>query len=1355
MKHKLFSRFISVLLAVVMLASLMSMPSLATDDVQEPDPAVTSGEQMTDSTESDVADPTADSAAQSDEITDEGDEDTSSGDNTDETVVSGEENDETVVSDEENDENVVSDEENSEETVPGEEEATVPSEEEAVSNDEAASSDEEEDASSQEETAPAAVQLTAEAKDENDNVVANVTAEADEGVIPEGASLVADLLTGNDAETAAAELDEAGVEYDGYMALDIHLEDADGNEVEPNGEVRVVMVAPAALPEDADPTTVAVQHHEEQDNGEVKVEEVASAADTTATPATLSLTEDSTERPATGVATENTDVTAAFDVENFSTFTIIWQGEWSSDGTLTVHYWDADKGQEFTGPLSEKQKTLNYNDVVKLYDYADEIPGYTFVEARAEQASGKAITAVQLTRKWTVIPGVGGHYDYQWKYLPSNDSTLANWGKSADRGPEKRHVYLIYKSAVSTGPVTIQNNIIDTGRLNALVEGSYNPEDQYIFTWYRNNTPVETATVTGSETNVGENWLNPALDIESLCVDKTNTDKNTIRSTEYTYKVVVTDAEGKDIGTATFTVPYYAQLMNGSFETPDATKVPSDDDNGKIAYQPYYRNGRDGLYWKTTASDGLIEFINTKGENADSAYKHHYASTAADGSQYAELNGNMPGTLYQDVLTVPGATLYWQLSHRGRGTSAKDNGTDTMYVLIASKKNAETITTQDQVDKLVEKWIEAGEPVGGIEGFNITEITSNNKKWYTKSGSYPVPEGQYLTRFFFAAGETAYDQTGQTQYRGTVGNHLDAVWFSPQLPPPEEQKGHLQITKEVDGIDKTAVPAGSFSFTVKDSDNMVAASFTLPTEAGGWSYSLTNLPADATYTIEESTPSAKIDDYDYKNTTVNNTVTRSTTATIVSKEVTTVTFVNHYEEDTSNEYPVRFYLEGIQKNVAENYEYTDAWATLDSLLSQGYANVTTSTTPMYAFDDSFSKEVGYDSSVTGGSTPGGIKGDANVETWMNKYHVSPALNMTNVAAVLTELTKMYPGTGIEDAVVASAGGTSYKVSDILEDPSQFQIVYTQVTQNHDQITEHHRGNGDTVNGQDSYHVHLTIKKNPGNLTITKTYTGVDRLPDDFAILVTNSVNQPVQTLTLDTASVDPSTDNKYTWNLEMLDEDTYTVTETAYEVTNKDLAAKIKVADADTTTPEEVNDTTASVKVADAETSTVDITNTYTDAAGDLKITKTLTDMNALKGNTASFIFKITNTLTNKAYYQTLTFTGAAKDVSCVLSNLPAGNYKVEELGVSGYTGACDEALNDDGTDGSITGDKKYATVAVSAKNPAEVSFTNNRSGNTPGGNSFAYNQFTYGADKQWHWSRADNVAPGNGGAESSEPATN
>lgn len=72
MKHKLFSRFIGVLLAVVMLASLVSMPSLATDDVQEADQAATSGQVLSqDETSEDVSDLTEEDGTVTDSVTDD------------------------------------------------------------------------------------------------------------------------------------------------------------------------------------------------------------------------------------------------------------------------------------------------------------------------------------------------------------------------------------------------------------------------------------------------------------------------------------------------------------------------------------------------------------------------------------------------------------------------------------------------------------------------------------------------------------------------------------------------------------------------------------------------------------------------------------------------------------------------------------------------------------------------------------------------------------------------------------------------------------------------------------------------------------------------------------------------------------------------------------------------------------------------------------------------------------------------------------------------------------------------------------------------------------------------------------
>ena len=145
-----------------------------------------------------------------------------------------------------------------------------------------------------------------------------VTVNVPAGALPVDARLVAELLTGEAEAAAQAELDEVGVEYDGYMALDIHFEDTENREVEPAGEVRVVMVAPAALPEDADPGTLAVQHHAEENDGAVTVEQVAAA--TTQTPASDQLL----TGDVIGIATDSGDVTAAFDVESFSVFTITW-----------------------------------------------------------------------------------------------------------------------------------------------------------------------------------------------------------------------------------------------------------------------------------------------------------------------------------------------------------------------------------------------------------------------------------------------------------------------------------------------------------------------------------------------------------------------------------------------------------------------------------------------------------------------------------------------------------------------------------------------------------------------------------------------------------------------------------------------------------------------------------------------------------------------------------------------------------------------------------------------------------------------------------------------------------------------
>ena len=220
------------------------------------------------------------------------------------------------------------------------------------------------------------------------------------------------------------------------------------------------------------------------------------------------------------------------------------------------------------------------------------------------------------------------------------------------------------------------------------------------------------------------------------------------------------------------------------------------------------------------------------------------------------MNANEPGALYQDVLTTPGAKLYWQLYHRGRGTTAYDSSqTDTMYVLIMSTKLAKQyhVDTQSAVQDVIAN---VRSNTGKYPGASVATITDDNVKWYRHTGDYDVSENQYLTRFFFVAGETAYDKSGRSDAKaGTVGNHLDDVSFSETLPDPNPDTGHLQITKTIRGLpeDNAADYSLQLKITAPDQkEKLIALNQFSRNEDGSYSctYTETNVAA-GTYRIEE------------------------------------------------------------------------------------------------------------------------------------------------------------------------------------------------------------------------------------------------------------------------------------------------------------------------------------------------------------------------------------------------------------------------------------------------------------------------------------------------------------------------
>ena len=590
------------------------------------------------------------------------------------------------------------------------------------------------------------------------------------------------------------------------------------------------------------------------------------------------------------------------------------------------------------------------------------------------------------------------------------------------------------------------------------------------------------------------------------------------------------------------------------------------------------------------------------------------------------------------------------------------------------------------------------------------------KKGYTYKVTTTIQATEEAYNTYRSSGNT-YPNTGDqgtgthaeqaglyTNNKATVDYTYNGKNYSAEYPKPviQLEPGTLTIQKTIEGgLTEKQIESLKNELTFTVSLNGEESSYKLKefTKGQDNTYTLTisGLSPNTEYTVTES--NADVAGYTLEATKQNDT------GTVTKGGSATAQFVNDYQ-NTKNEYPVRFYLEGIKPGSAKDYPYSDAWAKLNSWLSGGFANVTTSQNPMTNFD-SLEGEAGYDDSVSGGSVAGGIAGHANVAAWLEKYEVAPAIEVNDISAVLTELVKMYPE--IENAPVVSVGGNQYTVNQIIKAPEDFQIVYTQVTQNHDQLLEYYKGNGSLQQGQDSYHVHLSVRKNPGNLTITKTFSGVESLPSNFAVEVTDSAGKLINTLTLDDASFDG---NIYTWTLENLNEDTYAVTETGTNVENMVLSATINVTDNDTATPETVNKTTAKVKVADNETSTVAITNSYSAADGKLTITKKIEGDPATNGKPV-FDFKITeikeDVTEGTVYYVHIDMSNPETNNKEL--TLPAGNYKVEELGNLNYTQTAVEGLMDGivkvgGSNQNVT--VTFTNTADDTKIPSDSGATQN-----------------------------------------------
>lgn len=311
-------------------------------------------------------------------------------------------------------------------------------------------------------------------------------------------------------------------------------------------------------------------------------------------------------------------------------------------------------------------------------------------------------------------------------------------------------------------------------------------DNGYSITWKNGKSTVTRTKVTGDHWNLAEDgsWLNVGYD---MALTKTVD----VKGAEYS--VAITKDSNETYESASITIQEHSKLQDGSFEDYPISS----------SYQPYVKGGID-VVWKTTARDNEIELISADPNKYDGGSTHqwmsqywHGMSAAAAGMQYAELNANHESSLYQDVLTTPGASMNWQVAHTAR---MRSGGTwwrkkqDTMYVVImAADQAAELAKSQEQLKQVAADLFNSSGSSSQYPGARAYKFSSNQHKWETRSGEYVVPEGQYYTRFFFVSASSASGDM-------TVGNQIDNIWFSTETPPPSAGSARITVEKRVTGL---------------------------------------------------------------------------------------------------------------------------------------------------------------------------------------------------------------------------------------------------------------------------------------------------------------------------------------------------------------------------------------------------------------------------------------------------------------------------------------------------------------------------------------------------------------------------
>lgn len=396
----------------------------------------------------------------------------------------------------------------------------------------------------------------------------------------------------------------------------------------------------------------------------------------------------------------------------------------------------------------------------------------------------------------------------------------------------------------STGSITIKDDIMNDGNLKPNMDDALTAKvksaESVTYKWLKsvngsNYTEVQKSK-SGDLYNLSDDGskLNVALDGGFL---KSESPAQT--SVKYKLKLEIQNVDGttEQYESNEFNNPYWNELENGSFETPSFLETE------KVSNKQYTNEGyKEGNgVWQSTASTSndngtQIEIVNGR-VTLKKDYNWYYPknkydknkSSAADGWQFAELNCESTGALYQDVMTISGENMSYWLSHRARGTkTSNESEHDTMYLVImptsiamtAGANNTELKTQEQLKTYLSSKNIDIERRYDykdnqeiyseDEDGVLVLRVTSDDQNWNSIQKTAGYKAKSYLTRFFFVAGKTASGND-------TVGNFLDNVGFSQKLPPANPGKYSIAVKKSFSGLSEAQIETlkDKLTFTIR------------------------------------------------------------------------------------------------------------------------------------------------------------------------------------------------------------------------------------------------------------------------------------------------------------------------------------------------------------------------------------------------------------------------------------------------------------------------------------------------------------------------------------------------------------